>query len=51
MAQRQQAIIGVFAIELIISPMTVKGAFVGPKRIDKIQTRLMDGFKGNLQRG
>ena len=42
MAEGQQAVVGVFAVQLVVAPVAVERAAIGPKAIDKIETRLGD---------
>ena len=51
MAQRQQAVKGVFTVQMVIPPMPMKGAFVGPERVDEIEALLPDLLEGNLHSG
>ena len=45
MPQRQQSVVGVFAVEGVIAPVPVKPALVRPERVDEVETRLLDGRK------
>ena len=40
MAERKQTIVGVLQIEDVVGPVSVKTAFVRPKRVDEIETWL-----------
>jgi len=49
MTQREQAVKGIFAIERVISPMSVKTTGIGPKSVDKIKARLFNAIERDLQ--
>ena len=42
MAQGQQAVVGVLAVQRIVGPMTVEPPLVGPKRVDEVQALLLE---------
>ena len=42
MAQRKEAVKRVFAIQMVIGPMPVKGAIVGPEGVKEVEASLPD---------
>ena len=48
-AEGQQTVKGVLGIEQVVSPVSVKGSLIRPKRIDEIKATLPDGIERCLQ--
>src|SRR6476469_9764092 len=48
-AEGQQTVERVLRVEQVVSPMTVKGSLIRPKRIDEIKATLPDGIERCLQ--
>ena len=49
MPQRQQPVVSVFAIHVVVRPLAVKSPFIRPKCVDEIKALLLDAGNGNLQ--
>ena len=49
MAKGEQPIEGVFRVEMVIRPVTVKGTFIRPERIDEVQARVFQVIERDLQ--
>lgn len=49
MPQRQQSIAGVFGVEMVIGPVTIKSSLGCPEAVDKVEADLADVAEGDLQ--
>ena len=50
MPERQEAVVGVFAVEMVFVPMAVKTSRVGPEGVHEIEARFADRIQRSLQR-
>src|SRR5882672_7267364 len=50
-AEREQRIVGVLAIDRVIAPTAVESAAIGPERIDEIEAGFAHRVEGRMQSG